>query len=118
MPWTKILIFAIVSMLGICIVGVLRDGDVNFKLWSTLLCGVIAVSKWQFILSVIGEMTTILGIEVFVTKQEQQRRLAKRQKKAQAIRSKFEEDRKRTRGDENPPLPEKQSVIKKSFKRE
>jgi len=77
-PWTKILLFSLLSMTCACVAGWLRDGDVNFKLWSTLLLGVMSVSLWQFILSIIGEMTNILGIEVFVTKQEQQRKLARR----------------------------------------
>lgn len=60
------------------------SGDVNFKLCITLLCGVTTVFQWQFILSIIGEITTILGIEVFTTKQEQQRRNLKAKLKAQA----------------------------------
>jgi len=40
----------------------------------TALTAITAVVQWQFILSIIGEITTILGIEVFVTKQTQQRR--------------------------------------------
>jgi len=50
------------------------SGDVNFKLAITALTAITAVVQWQFILSIIGEITTILGIEVFVTKQTQQRR--------------------------------------------
>jgi hypothetical protein len=62
--------FVISAMLIVTFISYLRNGDVNFKLCITLLCGVTVVFQWQFILSIIGEITTILGIEVFTTKQE------------------------------------------------
>jgi RsiW-degrading membrane proteinase PrsW (M82 family) len=44
-----------------------------------MLTGIISVCQWQFILSIVIEMTSILGIRVFVTKQSQQKDQAQRQ---------------------------------------
>lgn len=41
-----------------------------------ILTGVAAVAQWQFIISIVGEMTQILGIEVFLTKQTVEKRKA------------------------------------------
>lgn len=49
----------------------------------TLICGVVAVFLGQFIISTIGEITAILGIEVFVTKQVQEARRQKAMLKAE-----------------------------------
>lgn len=57
-------------MISIMLISYLRDGDVNFKMSVTLLTGIVAVVLAQFIITVIGEMTAILGIELFTTKQE------------------------------------------------
>ena len=56
----------------------------------TLICGVVAVFLGQFIITVIGEITSILGIEVFVTKQEQEarRQRAKLKEEAAALKHK------------------------------
>jgi hypothetical protein len=78
------LVFDMSAMLVITGIAYLRSGDVNFKLCITLLCGVTVVFQWQFILSIIGEITVILGIEVFTTKQEQQKRNLKRKLRMQA----------------------------------
>ena len=67
-PWGRLLTFLMSAMLIITLIAILRDGDVNFKLCITALTGVTCVFQWQFILSIIGEITKILGIEVFVTK--------------------------------------------------
>lgn len=83
-PWGRMINFVISAMLVITLISYLRNGDVNFKLCITLLCGVTVVFQWQFILSIIGEITTILGIEVFTTKQEQQKRNLKRKLRMQA----------------------------------
>jgi len=76
--------FLVVSMVSLSIIGLLRDGDVNFKMCCTLLCGITAVFEGQFILSIIGEITMILGIEVFTTKQEQRARNERLALKAKA----------------------------------
>jgi len=68
-PFNPLMCFLYFSMISIMLLSYLRDGDVNFKMCVTLLTGIVAVVLSQFIISVIGEMTTILGIELFTTKQ-------------------------------------------------
>jgi len=68
-PFNPLMCFLYLSMISIMFLSYLRDGDVNFKMCVTLLTGIVAVVLSQFIISVIGEMTTILGIELFTTKQ-------------------------------------------------
>lgn len=87
-PWGRLITFIATAMVVITLIGKIRSGDVNFKLCITLLCGVTTVFQWQFILSIIGEITTILGIEVFTTKQEQQRRNLEAQSKAKLAKLK------------------------------
>ena len=50
------------------------SGDIKPKICVAILTGVTAVTQWSFILRIVDEITTILGIEVFVTKQEQAKR--------------------------------------------
>jgi len=76
--------FVLGAMCTISVISYFRDGDVNFKMCVTLICGVVAVFLGQFIISVIGEITTILDIEVFTTKQEREARQKRLQLKAQA----------------------------------
>jgi hypothetical protein len=83
-PYGVLMKFVLVSMGTIMLISYFRDGDVNFKMCVTLICGVVAVFLGQFIVTVIGEITTILGIEVFVTKEAQQARLEKLKLKQQA----------------------------------
>jgi len=83
-PYGNLMKSVLFTMCTIMVIGYFRDGDVNFKMCVTLICGVVAVFLGQFIVSVIGEITTILGIEVFVTKQEQEARRQRLQLKQQA----------------------------------
>lgn len=64
-------------------IGYFRNGDVNFKMSVTMICGVFAVHLGQFIVTVIGELTTILDIEVFTTKQEVEKRRERERLKQQ-----------------------------------
>ena len=48
------------------------SGDFKSKLGVAILTGIVSVCQWQFILSIIIEMKTILGIHIFATKQTQQ----------------------------------------------
>lgn len=86
--WGRMLNFCISSMITVTIIGLLRDGDVNFKLVCTLLCGITGVFEGQFIISIMGEITSILGIEVFTTKQVQRARNEKNALKAKAKKGK------------------------------
>lgn len=76
----KILFAAMGVMMAI---GYFRNGDVNFKMSVTMICGVFAVHLGQFIVTVIGELTTILDIEVFTTKQEVEKRRERERLKQQ-----------------------------------
>lgn len=82
-PYNALMCFLYLSMITIMLLSFLRDGDVNFKMCITLLCGIVAVVLSQFIISVIGEMTAILGIELFTTKQVVEMRKQKQKLKDQ-----------------------------------
>ncbi len=53
------------------------SGDINTKISLAVLVGVTCGFQMQFILSIINEITLILDIEVFVTKQERAKRNSK-----------------------------------------
>lgn len=67
-PYSTPIVCLLGAMLSIMILSYIRDGDVNFKMLVTMICGIFAVCMMQFIKQVLDEMLDILGIELFTTK--------------------------------------------------
>lgn len=83
-PYNPLMCFVVLSMVMVMFISYLRDGDVNFKMCCTLLCGVVGVFLAQFIVTIIGEFCTIIGIEVFTTKEEVAKRIQRQKLKEEA----------------------------------
>lgn len=67
-PWTKLTISVSIALITFSVISYFRNGDFNTKLAMAVLTGIASVAQWQFIISIVGEMTQILDIEVFLTK--------------------------------------------------
>jgi len=66
--------FATVALLITATVAVVTDGDANVRLAILVITIASAVFQWAFLIVVAREITSILGISVFLTKQTVQRR--------------------------------------------
>mmetsp|Transcript_13834 Transcript_13834/g.16483 ORF Transcript_13834/g.16483 Transcript_13834/m.16483 type:complete len:81 (-) Transcript_13834:223-465(-) len=73
-PFSKIYMFATVALLITATVAVVTDGDANVRLAILVITIASAVFQWAFLIVVAREITSILGISVFLTKQTVQRR--------------------------------------------
>lgn len=65
----KIYIFASLWLLITAIVAAAKDGDADVRLSILILTCIVAMLQWVFLFTVAHEITTILGISVFLTKQ-------------------------------------------------
>jgi uncharacterized membrane protein len=62
----KFSVLYLVSLFFVCYV---KKGDVNFKMLVTLLTGIVLMLLCTYIVTIFAEFTSILGIEVFNTKE-------------------------------------------------
>lgn len=68
-PFSKIYIFASISLLGTAVAAVVTDGEANVRLAILIITICVFIFQWLFLIKVAREITSILGISVFLTKQ-------------------------------------------------
>lgn len=73
-PYSKLYLFTCAWLLLTAIIAAARDGDADVRLSILILTCFIGLMQWVFLFTVAYEITSILGIAVFVTKQTQERR--------------------------------------------
>lgn len=73
-PWSKIYLFATLSLLATAITAVATDGEANVRLSILIITCITALLQWVFLIIVANEITNILKIKIFLTKQTMERR--------------------------------------------
>lgn len=78
-PFSKIYIFVVIALLVTAIRAAFIDGETDVRSSILVITIFTAVLQWLFLIVVAREITSILGISVFFTKQSDERRRAKRE---------------------------------------
>ena len=76
-PYSKLYLFTSLWLLITAIVAAAKDGDADVRLSILILTSIVAGMQWVFLFTVAHEITNILGIKVFITKQTMERRRQK-----------------------------------------
>jgi len=77
-PFTKLYLFAIVALGTLALAAtVLETSAVSMKVGAMIITAVVAALQWSYLVLLIKEVSTILGISVFTTKQSIERQNAK-----------------------------------------
>lgn len=67
-PFSKIYLFVILALLSTAVAAAASDGQANVRLSILVITAVAAALQWLFLIIVAKEITSILGISVFLTK--------------------------------------------------
>lgn len=67
-PFSKLYLFASISLIATGICAIVTDGEANVRLAVLIITIAVAVFQWTFLVIVAREITSILGISVFLTK--------------------------------------------------